>query len=132
MDLSVLETAWDQECTCCEGSGRNQNPGDGDFGAGELRLRKGAAQFLSAPPVIRRLADLKAEWEELREYAAAQGHKNVYSYDEYVAFKEGDSPIAQAHAIVSQSPECSNCKGSGKELTDTGRELLAFLKRWPH
>ncbi|RJQ76540.1 hypothetical protein D5S17_17940 [Pseudonocardiaceae bacterium YIM PH 21723] len=132
MDLSVLETAWDQECTCCDGSGKNPDPADGEFSAQDLRLRKGAKQFLSSATVARRLAEIKEEWQELKEYAAANNHKNVYSFDEYVNFKLGEkSPIAEAHTLASKNPDCKNCNGTGKELTETGRQLLAFLKRWP-
>ncbi|MBP2475686.1 hypothetical protein JOF53_004558 [Crossiella equi] len=124
--------SWDQPCPKCSGTGKNADPNADQLSPEELALRRRAKAFVKSPPVAAKLAELKAEWEELKALATSKkADAEVIGFQDYLELREGDSVITRAHRTANTDPACPECKGKGKELTEQGKELLEFIKRWP-
>ncbi|MFB9906751.1 hypothetical protein [Allokutzneria oryzae] len=130
-EATAVELALDVACPACEGSGKNTQPGAEHIGEEGFRKRRRAERFLLAPPVAARITEIAEEWEELKRYAAERGDDEVLGFVDYLQLREGDSVITRAYVTANTNPDCEPCKGKGRELTEEGKKLLAFIKRWP-
>ncbi|WP_344872626.1 hypothetical protein [Allokutzneria multivorans] len=126
-----MELVLDVPCPVCEGSGKNTEPEIEHIGEEAFRKRRRAERFLLAPPVAAKINEIADEWDELKKYAAERGEDEVLNYVEYLQLREGDSVITRAYITANTHPACEPCKGKGRELTDQGKMVLAFIKRWP-